>query len=134
MSSSSKGGDLRTVPWRSQSPNTNTSQKKPKGRDPGLAIQLQGCPSPSQESDPMHSTAAQNDKMAISKSHHGNGGSGEGPTPNDHRNLNARPRGHAMDREDSLSDQAEEDGVAYFPEQNLQELLVNYQPHSYHVQ
>ncbi|KAI6000965.1 hypothetical protein F5J12DRAFT_784214 [Pisolithus orientalis] len=34
------------------------------------------------------------------------------------RNLNARPRGHVMDREDRLLDQAEEDGVAHFPEQN----------------
>ncbi|KAI6141234.1 hypothetical protein BKA82DRAFT_4018845 [Pisolithus tinctorius] len=74
-----------------------------------VSIQLQGSPSPSQESDPMHSTAAQNDKTVIS--------------PNDGvdlvgRNLNARPRGHAMDREDRLLDQAEEDGVARCPERN----------------
>ncbi|KAI6140524.1 hypothetical protein BKA82DRAFT_4019337 [Pisolithus tinctorius] len=74
-----------------------------------VSIQLQGSPSPSQESDPMHSTAAQNDKTVIS--------------PNDGvdlvgRNSNARPRGRAMDRDDRLLDQAEADGVARHPERN----------------
>ncbi|KAI6010799.1 hypothetical protein F5J12DRAFT_781782 [Pisolithus orientalis] len=76
------------------------------------AIQLLHTPSQ------LHSTAAQNDNMVISKSHHGNGGSREGLTPNDWRNSNTRPRGHVMDREDRLLDQAEENGVACHPEQN----------------
>ncbi|KAI6144669.1 hypothetical protein BKA82DRAFT_4358463 [Pisolithus tinctorius] len=57
----------------------------------------------------IRSNAAQNDKMVIS--------------PNDGvdlvgRNLNARPRGCVMDRDDRLLDQAEEDGVAHHPEWN----------------
>ncbi|KAI6138194.1 hypothetical protein BKA82DRAFT_4021445 [Pisolithus tinctorius] len=74
-----------------------------------VSIQLQGSPSPSQESDPMHSTAAQNDKTVISPN--------DGVDPVG-RNSNARPRGHVMDRDDRLLDQAEADGVARRPERN----------------
>ncbi|KAI6147173.1 hypothetical protein BKA82DRAFT_4015278 [Pisolithus tinctorius] len=74
-----------------------------------VSIQLQGSPSPSQESDPMHSTAAQNDKTVISPN--------DGVDPVG-RNSNARPRGRAMDRDDRLLDQAEADGVARHPERN----------------
>ncbi|KAI6142697.1 hypothetical protein BKA82DRAFT_4017944 [Pisolithus tinctorius] len=74
-----------------------------------VSIQLQGSPSPSQESDPMHSTAAQNDKTVISPN--------DGVDPVG-RNSNARPRGRVMDRDDRLLDQAEADGVARRPEQN----------------
>ncbi|KAI6138634.1 hypothetical protein BKA82DRAFT_4020842 [Pisolithus tinctorius] len=74
-----------------------------------VSIQLQGSPSPSQESDPMHSTAAQNDKTVISPN--------DGVDPVG-RNSNARPRGRAMDRDDRLLDQAEADGVARRPERN----------------
>ncbi|KAI6147059.1 hypothetical protein BKA82DRAFT_4015197 [Pisolithus tinctorius] len=74
-----------------------------------VSIQLQGSPSPSQESDPMHSTAAQNDKTVISPN--------DGVDPVG-RNSNARPRGCAMDRDDRLLDQAEADGVARCPERN----------------
>ncbi|KAI6147872.1 hypothetical protein BKA82DRAFT_4014998 [Pisolithus tinctorius] len=57
----------------------------------------------------IRSNAAQNDKMVISPN--------DGVDPVG-RNLNARPRGHVMDRDDRLLDQVEEDGVACCPEWN----------------
>ncbi|KAI5989803.1 hypothetical protein F5J12DRAFT_786607 [Pisolithus orientalis] len=169
MSSSSEGGDLRMVPWRSWLPNTNTGQKKPKGRDPGwktslrggtscshktlhqmatnrwrttddgtsphqtgtiqllhtpsqltfmpmmVVIQLQGSPSPSQESDPMvyiHNTITHTNQcqeliwwVGIQM-----------------------PGLEAMQWTGKIDCWIKQKRMC-----TVQELLVNYQPHSYHI-